>query len=107
MKDQNSVMLLWDLATGAEVGEGNIFLWRSFSQNPTISSIPKIIEENSTSLRNKLVSWIHDVAIADLGGDSLLSLLTCFMIVFSCFTTVLRCLVLCCLVLCLCCAVLC
>ena len=76
MKDQNSVMLLWDLATGAEVGEGNIFLWRSFSQNPTISSIPKIIEENSTSLRNKLVSWIHDVAIADLGGESLLSLLT-------------------------------
>jgi surface carbohydrate biosynthesis protein (TIGR04326 family) len=76
MKDQNSVILLWDLDTDPAADDGDIVLWRSFSQSPTITSIPKIIEENGSSLRSKLVSWIHDVGIADLGGKSMLSTLT-------------------------------
>ena len=77
MNDSHSYLQLWDYDERCpKVKEGHkLLLWRGFSEQKDIISIPKIVEDFSDTLRDEYLEWIYQVGKKTHNNNSIIKFL--------------------------------
>ena len=73
MAADSPTLLIWDREDVAPKGKWTVVLWRTFgdANEPSVVSIPKLVEEHAHSLRARYLAWIYELGEACIGGKRL------------------------------------
>ena len=65
--------LIWDSDSKPPLGDWIVVLWRSFNSDglPFAVSIPKVVEENADTLRERFVGWLYEFGETSIDGIKL------------------------------------
>lgn len=69
-------LIIWDSPKDAPENAGQVYLWNGYEEAGAIHSIFRYVESHSESLRDKYLSWIHELGEQSIGGTSLVDALT-------------------------------
>ena len=65
----NNSIHIWDSSLPVESSSEQIFLWRSYVEDGTGSiSVPRLVEDNYSVLKNQYLSWIYDLGEAQFSA---------------------------------------
>lgn len=71
MDSINASVCIWDLASAVPEQNNTTILWRDFSDDANIFSIPQMIAADTPALRQQLTAWIHDVSQTEIKGKTI------------------------------------
>jgi surface carbohydrate biosynthesis protein (TIGR04326 family) len=69
-------LIVWDSPQAPSGHAGQVYLWNGYEEADSIHSILRYVEANSESLREKYLSWIHELGEQVIGDTRLIDALT-------------------------------
>jgi len=75
--DKPHNILIWDAEGSPPVGDCITLLWSCFESNSDkrVISIPRLVEEQSVSLKSRFLAWVYDIGEKSVDGKRLLDIL--------------------------------
>lgn len=74
--DKGGMLLVWD-ADGLPPfgGDSTKVLWREYAspEDPTVISIPQLVEQQAGELRSRYLAWIHDLGETRISGKTVIN----------------------------------
>jgi surface carbohydrate biosynthesis protein (TIGR04326 family) len=72
--EKGSMLLVWDAEGTPPAGDWTTVLWRQYaaSEDPSVISIARLVEQESDELRSRYLAWIYDLGEARVIGEKVL-----------------------------------
>lgn len=67
-----AAITIWDSANAPPQDAGVVYAWNGHADSGTVRSLLAYVESNSQRLRDKYLSWIHDLGESKIGGQRLI-----------------------------------
>lgn len=72
--NKEQTLLVWDAEGPPPAGNWTTILWSSFGEtnDPTVISVPKLVEEHADTFKARYLAWIHELGETRIDGKRLI-----------------------------------